>query len=443
MSNSNNSCGCNNLDKCKEKDCACPVLISTDCVNNLTEDLACSNILKGQTLTEALKQLDAFICTKFDSVANFFQLINVGTGAGVYKGINLLGKKQLKSLVDSELITITETDDEITIAVDEDALLAFIPEVAQNTYSVANTGTGAGVYKDSTVVGDNTQFNLRKIKSSNSSVTVTEGTNEIDLTVVAATPPDGSETKVTAGTNVTVTGVGTIASPYIVNSTVTGGAGTVTDVAALTLGTTGTDLSSSVANGTTTPVITLNVPTASASNRGVLSTTDWSTFNGKAPLASPTFTGIPAAPTAAPGTNTTQVATTAFVTAAVTASGATSGSYTPTASSLSAGISTVNNLNATYTQVGNIVNVQVQFDIGTTSPTVGRKTFRLTLPVNRTDTANRIVGSGQAENTGVDMYPLQVELLGSNTTQANIIFFNPTTSSTSYVSVVNFQYSVV
>lgn len=33
----------------------------------------------------------------------------------------------------------------------------------------------------------------------------------------------------------------------------------------------------------------------------------------KAPLASPTFTGVPAAPTAAPGTNTTQIATTAFV----------------------------------------------------------------------------------------------------------------------------------
>lgn len=41
----------------------------------------------------------------------------------------------------------------------------------------------------------------------------------------------------------------------------------------------------------------------------------------KAPLASPTFTGTPAAPTAAPGTNTTQVATTAFVTAAVAAIG--------------------------------------------------------------------------------------------------------------------------
>lgn len=37
---------------------------------------------------------------------------------------------------------------------------------------------------------------------------------------------------------------------------------------------------------------------------------------GAAPLASPTFTGIPAVPTAAPGTNTTQAASTAFVVAA-------------------------------------------------------------------------------------------------------------------------------
>lgn len=75
--------------------------------------------------------------------------------------------------------------------------------------------------------------------------------------------------------------------------------GTVTSVAALTLGTTGTDLSSTVATGTTIPVITLQVPTASAANRGALSSTDWSTFNGKqsalgytpANKAGDTFTG--------------------------------------------------------------------------------------------------------------------------------------------------------
>ena len=41
------------------------------------------------------------------------------------------------------------------------------------------------------------------------------------------------------------------------------------------------------------------------------------TIATKAPLASPTLTGTPAAPTATAGTNTTQIATTAFVTGAI------------------------------------------------------------------------------------------------------------------------------
>jgi len=55
--------------------------------------------------------------------------------------------------------------------------------------------------------------------------------------------------------------------PYVAPAT-----GTVTNVSALTLGTSGTDLNSTVANSTTTPVITLNVPNASASARGVITT---------------------------------------------------------------------------------------------------------------------------------------------------------------------------
>ena len=45
------------------------------------------------------------------------------------------------------------------------------------------------------------------------------------------------------------------------------------------------------------------------------------TDTSRAPLVSPTFTGTPAAPTATQGTNTTQIATTAFVQTAVAAAG--------------------------------------------------------------------------------------------------------------------------
>lgn len=70
-----------------------------------------------------------------------------------------------------------------------------------------------------------------------------------------------------------------------------GNVGTVTSVSALTIATTGTDITSSVANSTSTPVITLNIPTASATNRGALSSTDWSTFNGKQSTITLTTTG--------------------------------------------------------------------------------------------------------------------------------------------------------
>ena len=106
-------------------------------------------------------------------------------------------------------------------------------------------------------------------------ISVTQGN---DVVTVTNTAPDQV---------VSLTGAGTTSiSGTYPSFTITSNdayVGTVTSVAALTLGTTGTDLSSTVANGTTTPVITLQVPTASATNRGALSAADWSTFNGKAP----------------------------------------------------------------------------------------------------------------------------------------------------------------
>jgi hypothetical protein len=61
-----------------------------------------------------------------------------------------------------------------------------------------------------------------------------------------------------------------------------------------------------------------NVDNTSDANKPV-STATQTALDLKAPIAGPVLTGIPAAPTATPGTNSTQIATTAFVAAAVAA----------------------------------------------------------------------------------------------------------------------------
>ena len=60
------------------------------------------------------------------------------------------------------------------------------------------------------------------------------------------------------------------------------------------------------------------LPTDITTAQSTLQTNINTLDTAKAPLASPTFTGIPAAPTATSGTATTQLATTAFVGAALT-----------------------------------------------------------------------------------------------------------------------------
>lgn len=108
----------------------------------------------------------------------------------------------------------------------------------------------------------------------------------------------------------------------------------------------------------------------------------------KADLASPIFTGTPTAPTAAAGTNTTQVATTAFVQATLP----TSGAYTPTYTS-GTNVTSTTNSSATYTRVGNTITARVSFSCIFTAPNTDT-TITFTLPVARATTALLNLGTG-------------------------------------------------
>lgn len=114
-----------------------------------------------------------------------------------------------------------------------------------------------------------------------------------------------------------------------------GGSGTVTSASVVSAN----GFAGTVATSTTTPAITLStsvtgmvkgngtaLSAAAAGTDYVAPTGSGAALtgitvgqvSGGAPLASPTFTGTPAVPTATAGTNTTQAGSTAFVTAAVT-----------------------------------------------------------------------------------------------------------------------------
>ena len=193
----NNNCGCSSQDpkpscpctetqevtyicnQCQpDPDCSCPVKdLSTDCIIYTGDDLECSKIKKNTILTELLQQLDAFICTLKEDIANLFVLVNIGTGKKVYAGDNLLGNKKLRTINKSgDLITVTETTEEIVIGLDEQELENTIIELTPN-YNAENVGTGADIFKEEV---SNT-FRFRTLKSSDSSVTIIENANEIDL----------------------------------------------------------------------------------------------------------------------------------------------------------------------------------------------------------------------------------------------------------------------
>ena len=190
-------------------------------------------------------------------------------------------------ITSSGSITVTNTAPDQTVVLSNGTGIS-----ATGTYpsfTITNTAPDQTVVLTqggtTTVTGTYPNFTISSADQYSGTVTSVGGTGTVNgLTLTGTVTSSGSLTL--GGT------LSGIANSALTNSTITvngsstalGGSvsvGTVTSVAALTLGTAGTDLASTVATGTSTPVITLNVPTASAVNRGALSSADWSTFNGK------------------------------------------------------------------------------------------------------------------------------------------------------------------
>lgn len=183
------------------------------------------------------------------------------------------------------------------------------------------------------------------------------------------------------------------ASVTLTNKTISGSSNTLTNIAQSSVTSLTTDLG--LKAPLASPTFTGTVVLPSATSIGSVDATELGHLNGvtsaiqtqldaKAALASPTFTGTPTVPTAAPGTNTTQAASTAFVTAAVVGA-VSSGTFTPVVTGASsAGVGTYGYQEGRWSRLGDCVTFSL-YVYWTTHTGTGQ--VRVSLPFTSANSA--------------------------------------------------------
>lgn len=220
--NQNNTCGCTQkyvhqsiCNECPpQQPCDCPVKdLSTDCVLYNQDDIVCNDVVvvgQNTILSNALNNIVSWACQKFTDLQNYLRLINVGTGAEIYAGDNLIGEKKLRKLNSgSNIITVTQNTNDITFDIDEDELNSFI-ESNQKTYSADNVGGGVEIYVEpqDPPVGDTTTFKFRTLISE--SLVITPDGDEIKI----ETPTDTNIKQFYVNENYIGVETGSILKPY-------------------------------------------------------------------------------------------------------------------------------------------------------------------------------------------------------------------------------------
>lgn len=157
--------------------------------------------------------------------------------------------------------------------------------------------------------------------------------------------------------------------------------------------------------------------------------------NGILTTPSPIFTGTPTAPTAAQGTNTTQIATTAFV----LANAGTGASYTSTGTA-GTNVTSPISTGANYTKVGSFIDVCIRFTITVTSFNLA-SAFDFSIPsFTIFETSGTKVGIGVIDFAATDQKPAIVSI-SSTSGRVTISFISSALAGGSAQGFIQFRIS--
>lgn len=228
MSYNNNKCGCETY-----SDCECEVKdLGTKCVVYDGEYLPNTNIRKDTQLTDVLRILDEIVFEiRGESTTGSFinSVVNMGSGQGVYKTVDNLKRLQLKTLLtDSDMVTITSTENEVVFNIDQEKLSNFVKqtvrtvEVGYNDESVVreivDTETSRNIYFKRILGGtninitygvDSITINAPRILSNNLIVSKIGNDYTIDAKAIKSDTLNIQETSTDININILTDGVKT------------------------------------------------------------------------------------------------------------------------------------------------------------------------------------------------------------------------------------------
>jgi uncharacterized protein (TIGR02145 family) len=356
-----------------------------------------------------LKSNASDVTTSLALKANLASPTFTGTVSGITKTMVGLANVDNTSDVNKPVSTLAQTALDLkSNTSDVTTSLALKANLASPTF----TGTVSGI--TSSMVGLGNVNNTTDLLKPISTATQTA----LDLKAPLASP---TFTGTVAGIDKTMVGLGNVDNTSDVNKPVSTAAQTALDLKASSSDVTNglalkANLASPTFTGTVSGITSSMVGLANVDNTTdaakPISTLTQTGLALKAPLASPTFTGTAMAPTATAGTNTTQIATTAFVTGAITTANALVVPYTGATQAVDLG---AYNLTVNGVSVG-----RGSGDISITSNTAIGASALSKNTTGSNNTANGVYAlvnnTTGSNNSAQGIYALELNTTGSNNT---------------------------